>query len=231
MRSPVVLFDLDGTVLTPAREGGDARAAEPGPGRASMGRASRAICGEDHTVGLRFAGGTDRAIARAILARANMPFDEANVARLLDAYLRELARELEHRSYRPIGDVAFAVEALAATGACVGIATGNVREGARLKLTSAGLGEVFALERGGYGCDHELRPEVVRAAIARCGGGDVVVVVGDTEHDVTAARAVSAKVVGVAVNEASRRELEAAGADRIVSACGAALVEAIAAVC
>lgn len=224
MRSTVVLFDLDGTVLT--FDGG-----APGPGRVSMGRASREVCGEDHTIGLRFAGGTDRAIARAILERGGLPFDEPNVTRLLDAYLRELERELGRRSYRPLGDVAGAVAALASAGACVGIATGNVRAGARLKLASAGLADVFTLERGGYGCDHELRPEVVRAAIARCGGGDVVVVVGDTEHDVTAARAVGAKAVGVAMNESSRRELEAAGADVIVAACGAELIEAVEGVC
>ena len=55
----------------------------------------------------------------------------------------------------------------------------------------------------------------------------MVVVVGDTEHDVRAARAVGARVVGVAVSEGARAELLAAGADAIVRTCGDELVNAV----
>jgi phosphoglycolate phosphatase-like HAD superfamily hydrolase len=52
-------------------------------------------------------------------------------------------------------------------------------------------------------------------------------VVGDTDRDVEAGRALGARVVGVATSESARRELEAAGADAIVAACGEALVDAV----
>lgn len=217
----IVLFDLDGTVLTYEDRGA------PGPGRTSMGRASRDLFGEDHTVGVRFAGGTDRAIARALLQGAGLPFEEERVEALLDKYLEHLTIELARRPYLPVGDVAGAVAACTARGATVGLATGNVRRGAAIKLRSAGLGAVFDLDRGGYGCDHELRHLVVQKAIDRCGGGRPVIVIGDTRQDVEAARAVSAKVVGVAVNAPTRQELEEAGADAIVDACGPTLVEAV----
>jgi HAD superfamily hydrolase (TIGR01549 family) len=216
----IVLFDIDGTLLT-FDDG------PPGPGRTAMARASRELYGEDLTAGIRFAGGTDRAIARAMLERAGVPFSDAAAIALLDRYVDHLEEELTLRKYRPIGDVARAVEACARRGACVGLATGNTRIGAKLKLASAGLGDVFVLDRGGYGCDHELRPEVVRIAIERCGGDVEVVVVGDTEHDVSAARAVLARAIGVAYNAPCREELERAGADAIVTACDDALVEAI----
>jgi phosphoglycolate phosphatase-like HAD superfamily hydrolase len=216
----IVLFDLDGTVVT----FGDGA---PGPGRTAMGRASRALYGADHTEGMRFAGGTDRAIARTLLERANRPVEESAIQELLDTYVEHLLDVLKTRKYQPIGEVARAVEVCTSRGACVGVATGNIRRGAQIKLSSAGLGDVFSLDRGGYGCDHELRAEVVRKGIERCGGGERVVVVGDTQQDVDAARAVGALVVGVAVNEATRRELEEAGADAIVDTCGDALVEAI----
>ncbi len=224
----IILFDLDGTVLT--FDGG-----APGPGRTAMGRASRELFGEDHTEGVRFAGGTDRAIARTLLERGGMKVDEINIARLLDGYLGHLGVELERRRYRAIGDVAAAVSACHARGACVGLATGNTRRGAAMKLASAGLHDVFTYDRGGYGCDHELRPEVVRIAIDRCvavaARHEPVVVIGDTRQDVEAARATGSLVVGVALNEATRRELEESGADAIVSACSpefeTALVEAI----
>lgn len=216
----ILLFDLDGTVITFDGEG-------PGPGRTAMGRASRRLLGADHTQGMRFAGGTDRALARTLMERAAVEVTEGSIARLIDTYLEELVDVLRDRRYRAIGEVASSVSACTARGAVVGVATGNIRRGAKIKLTSAGLADVFDLERGGYGCDHELRAEVVRAGIRRCGGGKDVIVIGDTKQDVDAARAVGARCVGVAVNEPTRNELREAGADVIVDACGEALVDAI----
>jgi phosphoglycolate phosphatase-like HAD superfamily hydrolase len=223
VRPRVVLFDLDGTALT--FEG-----ASPGPGRQALARAMRAMHAvENAAEGLRLAGGTDRGLVRAMLVRARLePGDGDAIDRVLAAYLLELEAVLQTRRYRPVGDVAGAVTALRASGAIVGVATGNVRAGARMKLVSAGLEPVFDLALGGYGCDAEPRPEIVRIAAARCATGEVdLVVVGDTEHDVTAARAVGARVIGVAIDDRARRELEAAGADAIVGECGEALVSAI----
>ncbi len=184
---------------------------------------------ERATDGLRLAGGTDRAFARRMLARVGLVEDEGAITRVLDAYVEHLDALLRTRRYRPIGDVPGTVAALAERGAVIGVATGNVRGGAELKLRSAGLAATFDLARGGFGCDAELRADIVRIAADRCGGDrpSEVVVVGDTEHDVRAARAIGARIVGVAANEATRIELEAAGADAIVTACGPALVDAV----
>ena len=185
---------------------------------------------ERATDGIRVAGGTDRALARAMLQRARATDDEAAIARVLASYVMHLEAVLCTRRYEPIGDVAGAVARLEARGVVVGVATGNTRDGARLKLTSAGLGATFTLARGAYGCDAEARAEIVRLAALRCGAGDgeaSVVVVGDTDLDVRAGRAIGARVVGVATNEASREELREAGADAIVEMCGDALVTAI----
>lgn len=231
----IVLFDLDGTVLTFG--GGN-----PGPGRVSMQRAMRDLVGaDDATAGVRFAGRTDRAIVRAMLESVGFGGDvERAIAEGLARYLAHLADEVVRRPYLPIGDVGGAVEALLARGVCVGLGTGNVREGAAIKLASAGLLESFDIARGGYGCDAEERSELLRVGVARCAaaaGGAAgraettrVIVVGDTRLDVEAARAIGARVVGVAATAAARDELEAAGAEAIVGACGSPLVEAIFAV-
>jgi phosphoglycolate phosphatase-like HAD superfamily hydrolase len=216
----VVLFDLDGTVLT--YEGG-----APGPGRTALDAAMRDLYAlEGATLGLRVAGGTDRGLARSLLSRAGIEGDEEAIDRVLASYLAHLAKVVERRCYRPVGDVAGAVSALTMCGAIVGIATGNVREGARIKLGSAGLSATFDLALGGFGCDAEPRADILRAALRRCAaaGATSVVVVGDTEHDVRAGRAVGARVVGVATDDESRAELEAAGADAIVGTCGEELV-------
>jgi phosphoglycolate phosphatase len=217
----VILFDLDGTALT--FDGA------PGPGRMALDRAMLGLHGiASASNGIRFAGATDRAIARALLRRAGAREDDTAIAALLDAYLVELDAVLSERRYRPVGDVHETVAACRARAAIVGVGTGNVRAGAERKLRSAGLKDTFDLDRGGYGCDAEARDAILRTAVARCASGPcTVVVVGDTEHDVGAGRAIGARVVGVAATGAARVELAAAGADEIVDACGPALVAAI----
>ncbi len=227
MDRPIVLFDLDGTVLT--FEG-----APPGPGRTALDRAMRDIYARERaSEGIRFAGGTDRGLARKLIERFGVADDEA-IERVIAAYLEHLGGVLQGRRYRPIGDVVAVVDTLRARGAVVGVATGNVRAGARLKLASAGLEPTFDLALGGYGCDAEVRAEIVRLGAERCAaaaGLDVatarVVVIGDTEHDVRAARAIGARAIGVATSDAARRELESMKADAIVSSCCDDLVNAV----
>jgi phosphoglycolate phosphatase-like HAD superfamily hydrolase len=187
---------------------------------------------EEACTGLRFAGATDRSLVRTILERAGLPSDEGAIAEVLARYVRHLESFVLSRHYRALGDVASAVGALRGRGMVVGIATGNVRDGARLKLTSAGLLPHFDLDLGGFGCDAELRADIVRIAAERCcktdgKSGRTVIVVGDTEHDVSAARALGARVVGVASRAGARAELETAGADVVVPECGDELVSAL----
>ena len=223
MLSRVILFDIDGTLLTFAGP-------SPGPGRTALERAMRELHRiERATDGLRVAGGTDRGLARALLGRAGVACDGEAIDGLIACYLRHLENIVETHSYRPIGDVAGSVAALSAARCVVGLATGNVRAGAAIKLASAGLAAHFDLARGGYGCDAEPRADILRHAVERCcpGGHCEVIVVGDTDRDVLAARAIGARIVGVATSDASRAELEGAGADTIVAGCGPALVDAI----
>jgi len=103
--------------------------------------------------------------------------------------------------------------ALACVGA-LGVATGNVRAGAEAKLTAAGLHTHFSL--GGYGSDSHVRAELVAAAIARGrerGALREVVVVGDTVHDIAAARACGAVACAVATGSDPAEAL--AGADAV----------------
>jgi len=87
----------------------------------------------------------------------------------------------------------------------LGVATGNIRAGAEAKLAAAGLDRWFLL--GGYGCDSAVRAELVAAAIARAGDATDVIVVGDTIHDIAAARACGATVCAVATGTDSAEQL------------------------
>jgi len=85
----------------------------------------------------------------------------------------------------------------------IGLLTGNIKQGAELKLTHYQLWHFFAT--GAYGDDHEDRNQI--AAIARDRGakllgtklhGEEILVIGDTPRDVECGNAIGAKVVAVA---------------------------------
>jgi phosphoglycolate phosphatase-like HAD superfamily hydrolase len=185
------LFDIDGTLLHARRSGS---------------RAFEAVFADHHGIaqacdGVRFGGKTDPALIDEIFAaRLGRRPTEAERTAFLDAYLARLHAELASHGVEVLAGVVDALAWLAARSDVVlGVATGNVRAGADAKLAAAGLAGYFAL--GGYGCDSHLRAELVAAAIARGrqrAEVHEVVVVGDTIHDISAARACGAVACAVA---------------------------------
>ncbi len=195
------LFDIDGTLLH-----------AHGSGRGAFD----AVFAERHGVadasrGIRYGGKTDPAIVDEIFAArlGRAPTAEERAA-FLDAYVPRLRALLAAQGVEVLAGVREALAFLRGR-ARLGVATGNIRAGAEAKLRAAGLHDRFEL--GGYGCDSHVRAELVAKAIerARTGpldrsltrgsrAGDVheVIVVGDTIHDIAAARACGATVVAVA---------------------------------
>jgi len=218
--APVILFDLDGTLLTFEGPG-------PGPGRTALMLAMRDLYGiHDATEGIRLEGATDMGVVATMLGRVGQVPDAEAISSVFSHYVGHLGRQLETRTYRAIGAVDVTVAALRSAGAIVGLGTGNIREGARLKLRAAGLENYFDLDLGGYGGDSSMRSEILARAVSRCDAapGTPVVVVGDTRHDAEAARSVGARIVGVAATSEAFVELTQAGVERIVKACGDELV-------
>jgi phosphoglycolate phosphatase-like HAD superfamily hydrolase len=104
----------------------------------------------------------------------------------------------------------------------LGLLTGNVRDGARLKLGHYKLYHHFAF--GGFGDAHFDRDDVAHEALAALhhhvnGSGTVeqIWVVGDTPLDIRCARAINARVLAVATGLHSREELEAEGPDLMLT--------------
>jgi phosphoglycolate phosphatase len=108
---------------------------------------------------------------------------------------------------------------LEARADCVlGLLTGNVRQGAQLKLASGGLD--FARFRvGAFGSDSPRRPDLPAVAQRRAREelgldlrGAEIVVVGDTPADVTCGNGIGARAIGVATGSYQVADLMAAGA-------------------
>lgn len=213
----VILFDVDGTLVHAA-----------GAGRRALERVLSGEFGKvEHALaGLRLDGMTDRLIVREVLVALGRPFDDALCDRILDGYVLALREEIGGPGFRVLPGVPELLVGLAAAGADLGLCTGNVQEGARLKLARGAIDHFF--EWGpdaiaGFAHDGEARELLVRAALdrgaARLGATldpTDALVVGDTPRDVSAARAHGVPVVGVATGRYGVEELRDAGADGVL---------------
>lgn len=209
-RPTVLLFDIDGTLVTTG-----------GVGRRAVDRAFERAHGRADACSLiRFDGMTDRSITRLGLEAIGVsPTDQA-IDQLLDIYLGELEAELKlstPEQYRVHVGVPEALSAASARGMALGLGTGNLEHGARLKLEHVGLYRHFSF--GGFGSDHELRVELIRVGAERGAqklGKPVsacrVVVIGDTPKDVDAARGIGAESIGVGTASFSAQQLLEHGA-------------------
>lgn len=208
------LFDVDGTLVT-AR----------GAGRLALGRGMAAVYGTagpiDH---YDFRGKTDPRIIQDLMRAAGVP-DDVIVERL-EACFAAYVRELEAL----IGDgarvdlmpgVAELVGRLAAgDDALLGLLTGNIEAGARVKLRSTGLLPLFRI--GAFGSDDPDRRrlpaiarERARALVGREFPFDRVTIIGDTPLDVDCARACGARAVAVATGHHPADELAACAPDAL----------------
>jgi phosphoglycolate phosphatase len=213
LRPTVLLFDIDGTLVTTA-----------GVGRRALERALESRYGTTTVLrNVGFDGMTDRGIVRRALAALGEPVDGPDVERVIDAILAdyvplleaEIAQTSDFQLHRGVREVLDAVGSR--TGVAVGLGTGNIRAGAHAKLGPLGVLHHFGF--GGFGCDHEDRAEIIRIGAARgaralglARAACRVVVIGDTPRDVAAARAIGAEAVGVGSARFSRAELLASGA-------------------
>jgi phosphoglycolate phosphatase-like HAD superfamily hydrolase len=210
LRPTVLLFDIDGTLIT---TGGAGRRAIRAAFAQQYGRAD--AC--DH---FSFGGMTDQAIARQGLEAIGVEVTSASIAELLSTYVLHLedeVRRVPEADYRVHVGMHAAIDAGHARGFAVGLGTGNVKAGATVKLRRVGLHERF--DFGGFGDDDERRPELIRRGAER-GAARLgvpldearVVVIGDTPKDVDAAQALGADSVAVATGGFSVDALRAAGA-------------------
>lgn len=208
----LVLFDVDGTLV------------RGGPAKEAFRTAMVEVFGTPGPIeAYEFSGKTDPQIARELLLLAGIEerrIDEG-FPELWRLYLRELEARLPDLPMEVLPGVEELLDALGGGGdVALGLVTGNIVDGARLKLGSAGLMQWFGV--GGYGSDHEERnllPAIaIRRARSRWGiafDPRSVVIVGDTPLDVECGRHGGTRTVAVATGRFGPSALEEAGADRV----------------
>jgi phosphoglycolate phosphatase len=201
----MLLFDIDATLLKTGHAG-----------LRALDRAFERLYGvPEATKGIRPEGKTDPSIIREMLQKSSPGLDaDPEILRVADLYVVYLAEEVEASpGFHVMPGVPELLEALSRTPLVVlGLATGNLEQGAYIKLGRAGLGSYFPF--GGFGSDSENRTEVVLAAIRRGKAHmraevppDSIFVIGDTPRDILHAREAGVRTVAVATGGSGMEEL------------------------
>lgn len=204
-KSSLILFDIDGTILTSGGAGERAL---------RLGFADEFGI-EDDLKNVEIAGRTDSGIARQMLAHHGFPVNEVNLERFFSAYLRFLEPQLSLHQGRLLPGISELIQNLhARPHIALGLLTGNLERGAKLKLRHYGVDSFF--EFGAFADDHPDRNQLGHFAKDRAlaiYGVEFLVkqiyILGDTPHDITCARAIGAKAVAIATGVFTSTQLAA----------------------
>jgi phosphoglycolate phosphatase len=200
----LVLFDLDGTLI----DSGDGIARSATRALARFGRPAltpdelRAFVGPP---------------LRDSFANLGVAGDELDA--VVEAY-RHHYLEDGIFDYEVYPGVVRLLDTLGAAGLRLGVATSKRTDSARRVLAHAGLdGHFAAVEGSGPDDSRPTKADVISGALAALGVADpeVVLMVGDREHDAIGARAVGTGFIGVSWGFGHPRELADAGATRIAT--------------
>jgi phosphoglycolate phosphatase len=206
MKSRLVLFDVDGTLIR-----------DHGAAREAFSAALREVF--DYVPPLDaydFSGRTDPEITLMVLEHSGI--EPAEIERAFEAlwkiYLAGLRRRIDDRSVSVMPGIPELLETLDEHPAVtLALLTGNIEPGARTKLSPYDLNRFFPF--GAFGSDSrfrvELPPLAVRRAEEHCGipfALSDVVLIGDSIYDVRCAVPHGVRSIAVATGVTSAEDLQ-----------------------
>lgn len=207
----LVLFDIDGTLIDSG-----------GAGTRSLNLAFKKLFSIENAFhGINMAGKTDKEIIREGLMRHGIPA-RGYLDLLVESYLSHLREEIHNNRRHIKPGIYELLEKLSLMREIrLGLLTGNLEPGARIKLEPFRLNAFFPT--GAFGSDDEDRNRLLPIAIRRfeelCQrkiGIKECIVVGDTPRDIQCAKPYGAVCIGVATGPYPMEALIDAGADFVV---------------
>jgi phosphoglycolate phosphatase-like HAD superfamily hydrolase len=196
------LFDIDGTLL---------RSRDRIHFNSFASSVQRVTGFEITLAGILLHGSTDTAILREACQQAGIPAEvmEQRTEAILEAMRNAVAEQRNEMDLIRMPGVEKVLDYLAAKGALLGVASGNLEAIGWIKIEQAGLREWFRF--GGFSDHFSIRPELIGQAAAKAremaGKGAHICVVGDTPRDIEAARTNFLSVIAVATGNYSFDEL------------------------
>jgi phosphoglycolate phosphatase len=199
----LLLFDIDGTLVSTG-----------GAGVVALKRVIAKRHGvQDDLHDIEIAGCTDASIAADILKKYREPQGDEDVQKFLDEYVGFLSETIATTDGQVLpGLLEILTQMKARPNRVLGLLTGNVKRGAKLKLQHYGLWDFF--EFGAFADDHHDRNhlgEFARTRAQEKHGHEFdaarIDVIGDTPRDIACGRAFGARTVAVATGTWSREQL------------------------
>lgn len=136
----ILLFDIDGTLIDSG-----------GAGSRALEMAFSEVCSLDNALnGLTLAGKTDPQILTEALQSNNIPYSDKLLGRLMVSYIHNLKGQIITADMSLKPGVASLLESLRDNAhEHMGLLTGNIAEGARIKLEPLGIYDFFLSEHMG----------------------------------------------------------------------------------
>jgi phosphoglycolate phosphatase-like HAD superfamily hydrolase len=205
MKYKLILFDIDGTLIFSGYAGSNA-----------LKRTFEKFYGiKEPLKGIRPDGMTDPEIIREIF-RKNLKREvtEEEMEKVLKEYIENLKETVWNKDYKVFEGVRELLTSLKKNKEfLIGLATGNIYEGAKIKLLPSNLWDFF--EIGAFASDSPNREEILVIAKKRAdeyvknkGEIDKVIVIGDTPLDIIAAKKAGFIGIAVATGNFKKEELE-----------------------
>jgi phosphoglycolate phosphatase len=203
----LILFDIDETMIS-----------SDGAGRRAISRVlHQHYKVAPHHMNIVMSGKTDPQILTEILTASDLPSHEipAAIPIVIERYLDILQEEIAASKYYIVHDgVHQLLEAITNHPQMyLGLLTGNVERGARMKLAHFDLNKHF--DMGAYGSDSANRLDLPAVAVERAEKlfniqfkPDEIVIIGDSINDVLCAKGYGAKCIAVNTGKTSWQELE-----------------------
>jgi phosphoglycolate phosphatase-like HAD superfamily hydrolase len=207
----LVLFDIDGTLIT-----------DHGAARAAYGKALRDVYGYDGDLArYDFSGRTDPQITEMVLTDAGLTVQNIHqrIDELWKHYLAALARNATRDRVRVLPGIRELLDVLEERhDVMLGLLTGNIEPGARLKLAAADLNRYFPF--GAFGSDSGQREELPPIAVDRASringhrfARRDVVIIGDSIYDIRCGVPHEATTIAIASGKTPAESLRAENPD------------------
>jgi phosphoglycolate phosphatase-like HAD superfamily hydrolase len=204
----ILLFDIDGTLV---RAGG--------AGRKALNRAALRLYGKKNVCDeFNLAGQTDLANFKVAYEKSTgLRANRLALDRLHREYLKYLPYyvrvAIKRNSYVLPRGIKILIRRLSREkGVLLGLGTGNIERGARLKLEPSGFNPYFSF--GGFGSDSFHRPALLKKAVQRARRftkepilPSDVYVIGDTPLDISAGKKMGYKTVAMGTGFSSWESL------------------------
>jgi len=208
-----ILFDIDGTIMDSG-----------GAGTRAMDTAFMELFSVRNAFQtISMAGKTDMQILKEGLELHNIDYSNGVIPEFYRSYIRYLKQNIGDALGHVKPGIREALRELQAQKEFIlGLLTGNIEEGARIKLDFFGLNDYFNI--GAFGNDDEDRDRLLPVAVDKLFKRNSLhvsfrdcIVIGDTPRDVSCSKPYGAFSVAVATGPYSAATLSEAGADVVLN--------------